>query len=359
MRVLVVASETPPIKTGVARSVSQLVDGLAERGHVTDVLSAATDAPYLARGDFRLSGLASLLPRVGRSFDQYDIINVHGPAPTISDAFLGGIGAVPRHRRPGLVYTHHFTIELSYPWIRPLLRPYDMMTRGLARLADHVIVTSSSYADLLWNRRRAEKLSVIPWGVDLDRFESRARARSNGPLRVLYVGQLREYKGAHIALQAAANMDNVQLTIIGKGPCESALRCQLSDSDATNIEFRGYVADDELICAYAAHDVVVLPSVNRLEAFGITLLEGMASGCVPLASDLPGVRDLVSECGILTAPNDVDDLKWALEQLAARPELVALLSERAVAEASRYTCASMIDGYEQTFAEIINDRNRK
>ncbi len=305
-----------------------------------------------------MSALASRLPRVSRSLDQYDVINVHGPAPTISDAFLA-IGAIPRHRRPGLVYTHHFTIELSYPWMRPLLSSYDLMTRALARLADHVIVTSGSYADLLWHRQRAARLSVIPWGVDLDRFESRQRARRDGTLRVLYVGQLRDYKGAHIALEAAANMRDVQLTIIGKGPGELALRRQLQESGATNIDFRGYVAEEELVRAYAFHDVVLLPSVNRLEAFGITLLEGMASGCVPVASDLPGVRDLVAECGILTAPNDADDLRWALELLAARPELVARLSQRALIQASRYTCSSMIDRYEQTFFDIVEDRHRK
>jgi len=178
-------------------------------------------------------------------------------------------------------------------------------------------------------------------------------------LRALYVGQLREYKGAHIAVQAAANMHDVQLTIIGKGPCEPALRRQLRESGSTNINFRGYVADDELADAYAAHDVVLLPSVNRLEAFGITLLEGMASGCVPLASDLPGVRDLVAECGILTAPNDANDLRWSLGLLAERPELVARLSERALAQSSLYSCASMIDSYEQTFTDIIEDRPRK
>lgn len=344
--------------SGVARSVSQLVDGLTERGHDADVLSAA-DGPYLARGDFRFSGLAKRLPQVRRSFDQYDIINVHGPAPTISDAFLVGIGVVPRRPRPGLVYTHHFTVELSHRWIQPLLRSYDLTTRGLARLADHVIVTSGSYADLLWHRQRAEKLSVIPWGVDLDRFESSPRAPRDGPLRALYVGQLRSYKGAHIALQAAANMDDVQLTIIGKGSSELALRRQLHESGASNIDFRGFVADADLVSAYAAHDVVLLPSVNRLEAFGITLLEGMASGCVPLASDLPGVRDLVAECGILTAPNDVVDLRWALGLLSARPELVSRLSERALVHASRYTSSSMIDGYEQVFSDIIESRRRK
>jgi glycosyltransferase involved in cell wall biosynthesis len=355
MRVLVVASETPPVASGVARSVSQLVDGLVERGHHVDVLSAADDAPYFAKGDFRFSALGVRLPGVLRRLDQYDIINIHGPAPMISDVFLAALGAVPRSRRPGLVYTHHFTIELTHRWLQPALRSYDLLARGLARLADHVVVTSGAYSDILLSRQRAAKITVIPWGLDLDRFDARPGEvySHDRPLRVLYVGQLREYKGAHIALQAIAKLDNVSLTIIGKGPCEQMLRRQLAESGASNIDIRGYVTDEELVAEYAWHDVVLLPSINRLEAFGIALLEGMASGCVPIASDLPGVRDLATDCGMLAAPNDADDLRWAIAELAARPELVARFRERAVAKALQYTKAATRDQYERTFEDVI------
>jgi glycosyltransferase involved in cell wall biosynthesis len=355
MRVLIVASESPPVASGVARSVSQLVDGLREQGHDVDVLSAGEDAPYFAKGDFRFSALAIRLPGVLRRLERYDVINVHGPAPMISDAFLAGIGVVPRSRRPALVYTHHFTIELTHRWLQPALRSYDLLARGLARLADHVIVTSGAYADILLSRQHAEKISVIPWGLDLERFDSRSGSPYSlrRPLRVLYVGQLREYKGAHIALEAIANLDNVTLTIIGKGPCEPQLRRQSADLGASNVDIRGYVPDEELLAEYAAHDVTLMPSINRLEAFGIATLEGMASGCVPIASDLPGVRDLATDCGMLAAPNDPVDLRWAITELASRPDLVARFRERAVTNASRYTRAATSDLYERTFEEVI------
>ena len=69
----------------------------------------------------------------------------------------------------------------------------------------------------------------------------------------------------------------------------------------------------------------MLPSTNRREAFGLVLLEGMAAGCVPVASDLPGVRDLARSNGLLVAPGDAQDLRWALQALAARPDTVRRL----------------------------------
>ncbi len=354
MRVLVIASEVPPVVSGVARSVSQLVDGLAGRGHEVDVLCAA-DAPYLARGDFRISSLAARLPQVVRDLDRYDIVNVHGPAPTISETFLAAIGLARRGRRPGLVYTHHFTIEFGQRWIQPLTRSYDRASHELGRLADHVVVTSDSYFDILSLRAGEAKTTVIPWGVDLERFSVGPSDPYGGgrDLRVLYVGQLREYKGSHVALEAIANLAGVSLTIVGRGPNEDALRRRLARRDAGNVVLRGYLSDEDLIEEYARHDVVLLPSVNRMEAYGIVLIEGMASGCVPVASDLPGVRDVARGCGMLAAPDDAADLRWAIALLAARPDLVATFRVRAIEKSAGYSHHATIERYERTFEAVV------
>ncbi len=57
--------------------------------------------------------------------------------------------------------------------------------------------------------------------------------------------------------------------------------------------FDDTVADDELPSVYRSADLVVLPSLDRSEAFGIVLIEALASGVPVVASDLPGVRSII------------------------------------------------------------------
>jgi hypothetical protein len=78
MRLLIIASERPPVASGVAHAVGRLVHGLRERGHEVDTMSSA-DAPYFVSGEVRLSGLGGRLLRVAREVARsYDLVNVTG-----------------------------------------------------------------------------------------------------------------------------------------------------------------------------------------------------------------------------------------------------------------------------------------
>src|SRR3954463_492670 len=87
LRVLVLTSEAPPVVSGVSRCVDRLTTGLRERGHHVDVLSSA-EFPRLVLGEWRLSSLAVRWPMIARRLSRYDVVNLHGPIPTMSDAFL-------------------------------------------------------------------------------------------------------------------------------------------------------------------------------------------------------------------------------------------------------------------------------
>jgi glycosyltransferase involved in cell wall biosynthesis len=276
----------------------------------------------------------------------YDVVNVHGPVPTISDVSLTLLHAIRRHGKPRVLYTHHSTLEFDAGLLAGVGSAYTAAHRVLARLADHVVVTSEAYADA-FGSVHDPPVSVVPWGVDADRFQPAAPSGYDGsrPLRVLFVGQLRPYKGAAVAIDAVAHEPRLSLTVVGRGSQELSLRRRLVESGADNVRMTGYLDDDALVEAYRAHDVCVLPSTNRQEAFGLALLEGMAAGCVPVASDLPGVRDLSQENGVLVAPGEVEDLRWALLALAARPRAVARLQAGAIEAAISHSWDSACAAY--------------
>ena len=62
-------------------------------------------------------------------------------------------------------------------------------------------------------------MSVIPWAIDRAGPQvGERRPPASGRLRVLFVGQLRGYKGLHVLLDAVAGLRDVSLTIVGDGP---------------------------------------------------------------------------------------------------------------------------------------------
>lgn len=365
MRVLLVVSELPPVTSGVARSVDELRVGLIERGHVVDAVSAWTE-PGLMMGEARLPAGASRFRRYGRMTQSYDVIGLHGPSPLYSDALLARqllarIGP-KRSTRPAFVYTHHFTVVVEQA--PGLCTAYNAVHRRLARIADRCVVTTPSYRDQLQSVGVSDP-AVIPWGVDeamrtrIDAAVAGAPRRTrttSSPLRVLFVGQMRPYKGVPVLLDAVANVDGIELTLAGGGAAADRYLAQADDLGAANVRFLGRVPDEELAELFATHDVIVLPSINESEAFGIVLVEGMAAGCVPVATNLPGVRDVVGDVGLLSEPGDAVSLRAALAALRDDPGDLRYRSTHARLASQRYTWAAASDAYESVLLEAVMKR---
>lgn len=347
MRILIVASEAPPVVSGVARSVGEIAAGLQARGHEVRVISSA-EAAGVRWDRLRLSTVGVRLVSAIRDDEPYDVVNVHGPSPTISDLSLLRLLA-PRNSPP-VVYTHHFALHFGLAGVDLVAAGYDATLRAVARRCAAVVTTTESYAREF--ARISERVHVIPWGVDqIARPGSPSTYDGSEPLRVLSVGQFRRYKGMAIAVRAALGCPEVQLSLVGDGPVFDSVRSNVP-AGTTNISFEGRLSDDDLEVLYRRSDVILLPSRTKLEAFGIVLLEGMIRGCVPVASNLPGVSDVVGDVGLLAPPGDANALRAVLRALAATPDDVRARSRRAIERARDFTWARTVDGYELLFDKV-------
>src|SRR5207247_10426289 len=104
---------------------------------------------------------------------------------------------------------------------------------------------------------------------------------------------------------------------------------------------------------------VVLPSVSRLEAFGLALVEGMAAGCVPIASNLPGVREVVGRTGFLFPKGDANRLAGILCGLRDDPLMVQQIGDCARVRAAEFSRESTICKYERLITGLIACRDLK
>ena len=139
---------------------------------------------------------------------------------------------------------------------------------------------------------------------------------------ILFVGRLVPHKGIGILIRSLKYTEKGKLLIVGDGPYLSWLKELTKKLGLTErVVFVGPIADYWLPAYYAATDVVVLPSTSRLEAFGIVGLEGMASGKPLILSDIPGVRDVISEEeGFIVEPLDPEAIATSLQKIWNYPE---------------------------------------
>lgn len=346
LNVLIVTSEAPPIVSGISRCVDRLTTGLRGRGHRVDVLSSV-QIPRLCFGEYRFSAMLAYWRHISALTRDYDVINLHGPVPTMSDVFLLLAGA---RRGTPVVYTHHSALAVR--GAETLSHVYNRLHRVLSGRADLTLTTSQYYADSESRGSNRPPVQVIEWGTDLRPL---AVKKTDGPLQVLFVGQMRPYKGLEWLIPAVAGQDGIELTLIGDGPHRADY--QRLAAGAGNIRFAGRVSDAELHAAYDTADVITLPSVTQAEAFGLVVLEGMMAGAVPVVSDLPGVRDLAAGPGTVVPARDIDSLRAALRELADNRTLLAARSALARAKAETLTWDSCIQRYEDALYTALTHRN--
>jgi phosphatidyl-myo-inositol dimannoside synthase len=171
-----------------------------------------------------------------------------------------------------------------------------------------------------------DKISLIPLGVDLDRFkpippDERLRRSLNiddGCRVLLSVGRLIPRKGHDQVIRALSmliqNNSDLVYVIVGRGPCMKKLRILVEQlALEKHVRFCGYVAEDLLPQFYNLADIFVLPNRRigaSVEGFGLVFWEAGACGKPVIGGNSGGTVEAIrqGETGYLIDPED----KYAL-----------------------------------------------
>ncbi|MCH7699665.1 MAG: glycosyltransferase [Chloroflexi bacterium] len=248
-----------------------------------------------------------------------DLLHAHH---LTSYGFLAGLCDV----HPTLVSVWGTDILEAPEWT-PLHR---RLTRFALARADHVTATGLRLANAtLRYMPQAKPVTVVPYGVDLDRFPLRSAAAQRVPV-VGTVARLSREKGLDVLVRAVAQLSSdgrtLRLLLVGDGPERRKLERladQLGIGELT--EFRGEVPHDDVPAVLAELDVFAMPSLA--EGFGVAALEAAATGLPVVASDVHGIPDVVEHLhtGLLVPPANPGALAGVLTKLlddaALRQEL--------------------------------------
>ena len=202
-------------------------------------------------------------------------------------------------------------------------------------LAD-TILTGSTFAKASFVAEGIprKKIKVVPYGVDLRRFNAEERDHEGPGFEVLYVGRISFRKGVGHLLKAYESFQkrDSKLSLVGNvvgdrkclGPYEHLFA------------HASHVPQVDLPRLYRRADVFVFPSLS--EGMGLVALEAMACGCpVIVTNHGPSevVRDRVD--GFVVPAGDVEAIRGALEALYGDPELRRRMSQAAREQAARHT----------------------
>jgi len=249
-------------------------------GELTRVVAPqARRRPYAVWADEQVRRMREVLP-TGQ---------IEAPLVHAHTGHFGGVMAVELARPDArIVVTEHATF-LRGVFKQPAAR--QQYARMLERV-ERVLCVSRSLRELIATEfpRYAHKLQVVPNPIDFDRFAVRP-AMPVGPARWLYAGRMLEHKGVLTLVDGfariAAEDPSVTLTLVGNGKAEDAVRKRVKEHGLVGrVVQRPPVSPDEMTALLHEHDVLV--HASRVETFGMTIVEAVATGTPVLVAQSEG-----------------------------------------------------------------------
>ena len=229
-------------------------------------------------------------------------------------------------------------VSLEQEW--ELALPEDDFARLVeesAQGSSFLVASSFSRRSLIEHGTAAHRITVVPYGVDLERFKPAAGEKrlADGPLRLLFVGRINQRKGIKYLLEAlrAFAPGDVHLTVCGRVVDALELFREFSD----RVTIRPNVSEAELVEAYQSADLFCFPSVA--EGFGQVLLEALACGLPILSTTHTAAPDLIEDGGegFIVEPRRPEELvariAWACTHRAELQEM----GRRARVRAEKFT----------------------
>ncbi len=363
MRVLIVLTYYRPHTSGLTIYAERLARGLVRRGHDVTVLTSRfnrslpleemRDGVRVVRAPvlFRVSK-GVIMPTFGvlatRLVRQHDVVSLHLPQ-------FDAAGVAVRCRLMGKpsVLTYHCDLKLPLGWFnRVVNQVVHVMNRLAGRFADRVVAYTRDFAEHSpFLQTFSGKLEVIPPPVELPdvgqgaiaAFARMHRLDESGPV-IGMAARLAAEKGVGVLLKALPRILEVHpaarvlfagqyRNVMGEEAYARRL-APLFRKYEDHWTFVGVLNPLQMAAFYPNLDVIVVPSLNSTESFGLVQVEAMLCGTPSIASDLPGVRQPVLQTGmgevvsvgdsqalaeaIIRVVNNRDDYVRPRQEIAAR-----------------------------------------
>lgn len=351
MNVLLVLSYYDPHVSGLTIYVKRLAAALAQRGHRVTVLTSRYD-PSLPAEEV-IDGVrvvrAPVMMRISkgvimptfpllawRLMRQHDVVSVH--LPQFEASLLGVLGRLTR--RP-VVLTYHCDLLLPKGVFNRVVDRVIFASNYLAgRLAQAAVAYTLDFAQHSpFLSRFMDKVHVIPPPVIMPAPEPSAveafcaeHDLADRPV-VGMAARLATEKGVEVLIDAMPHLlaayprlkvlfAGQYADVMGEEAYYRRLMPLIEQLGAEHWEFLGILTQEQMSAFFAACDMLVVPSLNSTESFGLVQVEAMLCGTPSIASNLPGVRQppIMTGMGEVAAIGDSEALAEAIIRIIERPD---------------------------------------
>lgn len=335
------------LEKGVDSHVIHLI-GPAPSG-LPNVHSLKLKNPYSIKASLKL---ANLLKCINGKDARIDVIHAHLTPCQISVPIAARLARL----KTVLVTTEHSTFNK-----RRTMAYGQIIDKILFSQYDNIICISEAVKESMnaWLPSVGGRLSTIVNGIDIKKFSdsSETRQHSADPV-VISVGRLVSYKNYTTAIKACALLDDVKFKyiIVGEGEDEPGLRRLVSTLGLNGkVELVGFRSDVDEQLRHA--DIFLMPSL--WEGFGLAALEAMATGLPVVASDVPGLKDLVASdegCSFLVDPHDPISIAEKLRVLMLSRQLRIEMGAKAKLRAKEFSIEKVADNHVDLYEKLLERR---
>ncbi len=384
MRVLITLTYYRPHYSGLTIYTERMARALAARGNQVTVITSRFD-PSLPKHEVK-DGVEIIRPWVLMHISKgvimplilwhalqqirsADIVCLHVPQLDAAP-----IAVLARLMGKPVVLTYHCDLYLPKGFIHWLANQVSHVANHIAAtFANRVVTNTQDYAensDFL--KHYLHKLTVIPpptelasfTGADVEAF--RKKYHIDRQKIVGMVARLATEKGVEYLVYAMPEVEKVvpnaralfvgqYQDVLGEEQYAARLEPLIRDLGPDHWSFLGILSPVELAVFYHLCSVIVLPSINRTESFGMVQIEAMSCGKPVIATDMPGVRQPVRTYGMgkIVPPRDSEALKGALVEVLEHPERYSGDGKEI---ARRFSPDAVAGEYEKLFLDLVMNK---
>lgn len=262
-------------------------------------------------------------------FHRPSVVHLHSAAwgSFVRKSILAWLSAM--FRVPVVLHMHGADFHIFFG---ESARPVQYYIRATLQHADVLVALGDAWAETLRVIAPRARIVVVPNAI---KPSSAVSQHIEGPVNVVFLGEIGDRKGTFTLLKAwskmlndISNMPKAVLTIAGDGDVDRA-RTQVAELDiATTVTIRDWMTRSEVAEFLSQAHILVLPSQD--EGQPMAILEAMARGLCVVSTNVGGIPELLGDdCGVVIRPDRIDDLAQAMADVIVDQDKRAYLGRRA------------------------------
>lgn len=386
MKILITTDWYKPVVNGVVTSVLNLTEQLERHGHEVKVLTLSRNCHSYKEGNVIYAGSVGMgkiypqarvkIPVVAGEYMEEllkwrpDLIHSQCEFSTffLAKRIAGELNIPIIHTYHTMYedYTHYFSPQKT--WGRSLVQ---LMTRKLSDQVDAMIAPSGKIAGILEDYRVSCPVSVIPSGIDTEKYRKRIDDGSRKALQkqygikenetvLVYIGRMAKEKNIEELLWYQKSVQKyAKLILVGDGPYRQTLEEKANEYGVTDsVIFTGMVSPDEVARYYQIGELFV--SASTSETQGMTYDEALAGGVPLLCRKDDCLKEVIVE----------DKNGWQYENVSMYIECIQKWKEfsedekrnirnTAVKTADQFSSESFAKQVEQVYLAVLEERKRR